>query len=255
MHQKGWEQPGTLQKATISHPETSYHFHIGHFSQPSNLIKCPFSKWKTCKYPKLHNSFYLQKIFLGEGGKGSTENSKLGERWELEITFGIVLLLISIDITFNSTNSLQRFLFNAKEKDLGLWTKKLPLLRKQQVRFNLKPPLGLIKGQEWQWGLRVVPPPVHFPLSFLPFFIIITKIVLLRSLQSNTLQFHFQICKVRATSFMRAYIYTHTHVHMHLIKKPTSQVPSNDTCEPHAWFTTGLWAAVVLPYTCVPMIF
>lgn len=118
MHQKGWEQPGTLQKATISHPETSYHFHIGHFSQPSNLIKCPFSKWKTCKYPKLHNSFYLQKIFLGEGGKGSTENSKLGERWELEITFGIVLLLISIDITFNSTNSLQRFLFNAKEKDL-----------------------------------------------------------------------------------------------------------------------------------------
>lgn len=80
MHQKGRERPWTLKKATTSHPEISYHFHVGNFPQPSNLIKCPFSKWKIFKYPKLHISFHRQ---LGEGRE--RKHRKLRTRGEVRL--------------------------------------------------------------------------------------------------------------------------------------------------------------------------
>lgn len=138
-----------------------------------------------------------------------------------------------------------------KEKDLWLQIKNPLSSCTETACFNLKPPLCLAKQQEWQWWLRAEPPPICFPLSFLPFFIIITPIALLKSLWINALKFHFWSYKVRATSFLHArvyiYIYIHTHAHTPHKKqlyKPLLMIPVNH-------MHNSLWAYGLLQ--CSPM--
>lgn len=72
----------------------------------------PFPKWKICKLPQIAHLISPTarvEVKRGSGERTEAAQSWKGEKQELEITLGNILLLICMDRDFSTTNSSQRF--------------------------------------------------------------------------------------------------------------------------------------------------